>query len=132
MKDKWQVRFELVRTLAWLILPGFALITIALWTSGLVEKSACVAGILLLLPPLVYTYIVTIWHWKSRYRGKHSDLWGAVLLLEASGWMKIVYLFRHLIPDMRQTGRYRTDGTIGNGAKGIQNASALPPTGPSS
>jgi hypothetical protein len=55
---------------------------------------------------LFYTYVVIIWHWKGRYRGNHTDLWGALILLETSGWMKLVYLFRHLIPDMRQTGRY--------------------------
>ena len=58
------------------------------------------------LPAFLYTYVVVIWHWKDRYRGKHSDLWGAVILLETSGWLKLVYLFRHLIPDMRHSGRY--------------------------
>jgi hypothetical protein len=59
------------------------------------------------LPSLIYTFVVIIWHWKERYRGKHSDLWGALIVIETSGWFKIVYLFRHLIPDMRQSGRYR-------------------------
>ena len=55
---------------------------------------------------LIYGYVLTILHWKGRYRGSHSDLWGVVLLLEASGWFKLVYLFRHLLPDMYGRGRY--------------------------
>lgn len=63
-------------------------------------------GVLLFLPAFVYTYVVVIWQWKERYRGKHSDLWGALILIETSGWLKLVYLFRHLVPDMRKGGRY--------------------------
>ena len=62
---------------------------------------------LLMGPFLVYLVILIIWHWKARYRGTHSDLWGAFLVIETSGLTKLVYAFRHLIPDARQTGRYR-------------------------
>jgi hypothetical protein len=48
---------------------------------------------------------VVIWHWKERYQGKHSDLWGALLLIETSGWLKVIYLFRHIFPDMKRTPR---------------------------
>ena len=64
-------------------------------------------AILLMAPFLVYLVILIIWHWKARYRGTHSDLWGAFLIIETSGFTKLVYLFRHLIPDARRTGRYR-------------------------
>jgi hypothetical protein len=57
-------------------------------------------------PCLVYGYVLTILHWKARYRGSHSDFWGIVLLLEVSSWSKLVYLFRHLLPDMRGSGKY--------------------------
>ena len=70
-------------------------------------KWPLIFGLLLLFPALCYGYVVTIWHWKDRYRGQHTDLWGALILLETSGWMKIVYFFRHMLPDMRHTGRYR-------------------------
>jgi hypothetical protein len=30
-----------------------------------------------------------------------------LILIETSGWMKLVYIFRHIVPDMRQSGRYR-------------------------
>jgi hypothetical protein len=58
------------------------------------------------LPCLIYGYVLTILHWKARYRGGHSDLWGVLLLLEASGWFKLIYLFRHMLPDMKGRGRY--------------------------
>jgi hypothetical protein len=107
MSDKWPQRFELIRAFGWLALPGAVLIIVALLTSELIQKWTAVFGVLLILPALIYTFVVIMWHWKDRYRGKHSDLWGALILVETSGWMKIVYLFRHLIPDMRHTGRYR-------------------------
>ena len=66
-----------------------------------------VLAVLLIVPELIYVHVVNIWHWKERYRGKHSDLWGAIILLETTGWMKIVYTLRHLLPDMLQVGRDR-------------------------
>ena len=63
-------------------------------------------GVVLFVPGALYMMLVTIWHWKERYRGKHSDLWGGLILLETTGWFKLIYLFRHVIPDARGTGRY--------------------------
>jgi hypothetical protein len=71
-----------------------------------VMKFFIVAGMVLFLPATCYTYVLLIWHWKDRYQGKHPDLWGAIILIETSGWMKLVYIFRHLIPDFCGTGRY--------------------------
>jgi len=64
---------------------------------------------MLIVPGCIYAYVLTIWHWKDRYRGGHSDLWGALILIETSGWMKLVYIFRHVLPDMNHSGRYRLD-----------------------
>ena len=64
---------------------------------------------LAILPAFLLTYCMTILHWKHRYVGKKSTLWGILLLLETSGWFKIVYLFRHILPDIRGTGRYRRE-----------------------
>lgn len=63
-------------------------------------------GVALIVPFLFHETVFTIWHWKRRYRGEHSDLWGALLVIETSGWFKIVYWFRHILPDWRGTGRY--------------------------
>jgi len=68
---------------------------------------------LLFVPGAGYLLLVTIWHWKERYRGRHSDLWGGLILLETTGWFKLIYLFRHIIPDARGTGRYApSDRTV--------------------
>ncbi len=60
----------------------------------------------LMVPSMIYLFLLTLWHWKSRYRGTHSNLWGGLLVLETSGWCKLIYLFRHIIPDARGHGRY--------------------------
>ena len=63
-------------------------------------KTVCIiTGVLLCLPAFVHVYVLTIWHWGIRYDGKHKLLWGAILFIETTGWMKIVYLIRHVIPD---------------------------------
>jgi len=61
---------------------------------------------MLAVPSGVYLYVMVILHWKDRYRGRHSDLWGVLILIETSGWLKIVYFFRHIRPDMHHSGRY--------------------------
>jgi hypothetical protein len=109
MIDRWKKRFERIRILGWIALSGLPFFVLALVTSEFLQIFSAVAAVLLILPAFVYTYVVVIWHWKDRYRGRHSDLWGALILIETSGWMKIVYLFRHIIPDLRHTGRYRID-----------------------
>jgi hypothetical protein len=72
-------------------------------------------GAVCIVPVAFYLVVLTLWHWKSRYRGDHSNLWGAVLVLETSLLGKLVYLFRHLIPDARKSGRYAAS-TQGSGA----------------
>jgi len=69
----------------------------------------CILGLLIITPWFFYGYVLTILHWKSRYRGAHSDLWGVLLLIETTGWFKLVYLFRHLLPDLSRRGRYSRD-----------------------
>jgi hypothetical protein len=106
MTSVWSKRFELIRAFGWVALVGLSFGVVAALTSGNFRFWTAIFAVLLILPAFLYTYVVVIWHWKDRYRGGHSDLWGALILLETSGWLKLVYLFRHLIPDMRQTGRY--------------------------
>lgn len=65
-----------------------------------------VLAALCIVPVFLYGYVMTIWHWKDRYRGRHSHLWGALLILETTGWFKIIYWFRHIIPDWNGRGRY--------------------------
>ena len=106
MIDLWEKRFEIIRRLGWAALVGLLCVLAAVMTTGAWQKFFIVLSLVLILPLCLYLYIFVIWHWKSRYRGKHSDLWGALILIETSGWMKIVYMLRHVIPDMYKVGRY--------------------------
>jgi hypothetical protein len=106
MTNIWSKRFEFIGLFGWIALAGLFVGIVAALTSANVRYWTAIFAVLLILPAFLYTYVVIIWHWKDRYRGVHSDLWGALILLETSGWLKLVYFFRHLIPDMRQTGRY--------------------------
>jgi hypothetical protein len=109
MIDKWEMRFERIRQLAWIAAIGVVCAFAAWLTADYVRTFLGVVAAMLIAPCFIYAYVVIIWHWKDRYRGKHPDLWGALILLETSGWMKLVYFFRHMIPDMNRTGRYRID-----------------------
>lgn len=109
MKTIWQERFALLLNLFIVSLFGMAFFFIRFigtefdtsWKTALF-----VIGLLLVMPWLFYGHAVCIWHWKARYRGKHSDLWGVVLILETSGWFRLIYMLRHILPDARQSGRY--------------------------
>lgn len=63
-------------------------------------------GFLLVVPFLGYATIIPLWHWKERYRGTNSNLWGALMIIETSGWFRLIYWFRHIIPDARRRCRY--------------------------
>lgn len=94
--------------LAFVAIAGLVLIIGAfLFPEGAGQNALVVTGALAIVPVVFYLVLLTVWHWKSRYRGAHSDLWGALLIIETSGWFKIVYLFRHLLPDLQSSGRYR-------------------------
>jgi hypothetical protein len=109
----WQSRFR------WLLRLGIAsLVGLAILLPSIVMNEtpslvvAALAGCFLFIPGAAYLILVTIWHWKERYRGKHSDLWGGLILLETTSWFKLIYLFRHIIPDARGAGRYASDKMI--------------------
>jgi len=114
MPTLWITRLEWLKKLGFAALLGsLFLIAGFLASGGGIQVAFLVAGFLAILPGFFYFFVFTIWHWKARYRGRHSDLWGALLLIETSGWFKLVYLFRHVIPDARQSGRYSIhDSTI--------------------
>lgn len=102
----WRRRFRRLGWLAILAGAGLPFLAVAAYRERAAASSCGVTGAVLFLPGFVYFYILTIWHWKDRYKGRHSDLWGALLLIETTGWFKLVYLFRHLLPDALESGRY--------------------------
>lgn len=65
-----------------------------------------IPGFLLCTPLIFWIIVVPVYHWKERYIGQKSRLWGALLVLETSSWFKLIYWFRHILPDWQQTGRY--------------------------
>jgi len=95
--DAHMERLKFLGLLAALGFAGFLALG-AIGESSLAPLLFAVA-FLLMAPFLIYLVILIIWHWKARYRGTHSDLWGAFLIIETSGLTKLVYTFRHLIPD---------------------------------
>jgi hypothetical protein len=107
MIARWEIRFKRICMFGWLALAGLPFIALAALTDNFVRILGITAAVFLIIPGFVYIYVVVLLHWKDRYRGRHSDLWGALILIETSGWMKLVYIFRHIIPDMRHSGRYR-------------------------
>ena len=101
-------KFRILGRLAKLALVAIPILVLALiFSSHPPTPQLCIVlAMLCILPCLVYCYVLTILHWKARYRGNHSDLWGVLLLMEASGWFKLIYLFRHILPDIKARGRY--------------------------
>ena len=108
MKEKYIVRFERIKLLFWIALGCIPFLIAAQFFGAetTIRQVLLVIAILLFIPFGIYSYCMIILHWKDRYKGTRSDLWGILLLIETSGWFKLIYFFRHMIPDMRGSGRY--------------------------
>jgi len=101
--ENFSGKYAWLKKLGYVALLGLVILALA----GLSHiKALLVIGILLVVPLLVFAYVLTFLHWKHRYIGEKSTLWGVLLAIETSGWFKIVYIFRHILPDIRKTGRY--------------------------
>ena len=104
-------KFEIMRFLGQMALWGFGWLVLGLgilwlWPDDVRAIIIYTIATVLIVPGLVFGYILTILHWKARYRGDQSDLWGVLMIIEASGWTKVIYFLRHVLPDMRSRGRY--------------------------
>ena len=104
-------KFRILIRLAKLAIVAIPLLLLALILNNCKTwaQLSLIAGVLSFLPCFIYAYVLTILHWKARYRGQHSDFWGVLLLVETSGWFKLIYFFRHIMPDIRSRGRYSHD-----------------------
>jgi len=107
-------KFRILRQLAKLALVAIPLLVLAaiFHSQSPLPEVFVVLALLSVLPCFLFVYVLTVLHWKARYRGRHSDLWGALLILETSGWFKLIYIFRHIMPDMRRRGRYSQDDVV--------------------
>jgi hypothetical protein len=106
----WQeTKFGWFVVFGWIVVPGITMFVVALmgpvdWPYALVGM----AGFLLTAPFIVHMNLLAIWHWKARYVGNHSKLWGfLIVLLTFTSWGNLIYLFRHILPDRRHSGRYK-------------------------
>ena len=96
-KWRWLKRFALAAV------PGIALVI----AGAAFELPLLIAlGAFLFVPLLFWVVFIPVVHWKERYIGESSGIWGAFLAFETSGWSKLVYWFRHVRPDWRRAGRY--------------------------
>lgn len=98
-EPKWRLlrRFAVAATLgALLAVPGAAL----------EQPALIIPGVLLFFPLLFLLVFIPVLHWKDRYIGQRSGVWGAFLVFETSSWSKVFYWFRHVLPDWRRSGRY--------------------------
>ena len=95
--------FARLRAFAWLALAGTPLIAVAF---ALNIPALGFPSILLIFPLFVYLALIPVFHWRERYVGQKANVWGAWLVLETSGWSKIYYWYRHVLPDFRAQGRY--------------------------
>ena len=107
-------KFELLKRLGQMALLGVGLAVVALMTvvlhgPALVARMCGMFSAVFIAPVVFYFVVLPIFHWKARYRGSHSDGWGVLLLLQFSGWSAVIYFFRHILPDMRRTGRYASE-----------------------
>ena len=66
-----------------------------------------VVGMLCIMPALFWVLFIPVLHWRERYLGERANVWGAFLVFETSSWSKLIYWFRHILPDYRMQGRYK-------------------------
>lgn len=110
-------KFETLKRLGEMALYGLGLGAIA-WATSLLHGpellvAFCGAFAAILIAPVVFFFcFMPILHWKARYRGENSDWWGVLLVLQLSGWAPLIYFFRHILPDIRRTGRYHSEPNI--------------------
>lgn len=97
----------------WLYMKWFSIMAVVgvgfLALADALERNIVAWGGLLIIPLIFWLVLVPLLHWKDRYIGPKSTLWGALLLIESSGWFKIIYWFRHVIPDWKKSGRYANE-----------------------
>jgi ABC-type Fe3+ transport system permease subunit len=95
----------------WLWLKRFALaaaLGVPLAVVGFATdlRGRAFVGLALAVPLFFWLNFIPILHWKDRYIGGASNVWGVFLAFETAGWSKLFYWFMHLLPDWRRSGQY--------------------------
>ena len=100
-------KFDYFVVFCWVGLASLFFLVVSFFAGeGSISSWCRTTGIVLACPVIVHGTLLALWHWKSRYKGRHSKLWGALLVLETTGWFKAVYIWRHVVPDRQGKGRY--------------------------
>jgi hypothetical protein len=107
----WQeVKYRWLIFFAWMIVPAMGLffwVVFLTSSTDVLSLLPYLAGsFLLMVPCFVHLQLLAVWHWKQRYTGTHSKLWGALFVLEFTGWSKIIYFFLHVLPDRQNQRAY--------------------------
>jgi len=108
-----QLQWCAVLAIVGVALVSWIIVTNSTVTNGQVVITVAGSRLVLLaggasavLPFTIYLFVLTVWHWKVRYKGDHSAMWGVLMLVEWSGLSKLLYLFRHVVRDARGSGGY--------------------------
>jgi flagellar biosynthesis protein FliQ len=117
MDDLWRTR---VRWIGFLAVPAAAalILVVGLFllqavasaegrSLGALPKVLFPTAVWLFVPEMIWLSLVPFLHWSERYQGRHKMLWLCLLVFETGGIFKLIYLFRHILPDWRERGRYR-------------------------
>ena len=70
--------------------------------------------------PFAYSVVFCIWHWHTRFRGKHPVFWPVFttlaypMLVPGAFIIYLTYFFMHVLPDIRGKGAYSRDASIPN------------------
>jgi hypothetical protein len=104
-RDEWfNSKFLLLKRFAWTSFAGVLVLMAAIYFNISV---LALLGAIAVVPFLFWLGFIPVLHWRERYVGTRIAVWGAFLVFETSGWSKLVYWFRHVLPlDYRKQGRY--------------------------
>lgn len=105
-KEWFESKFRLLKKFFYLGLAGVVGLIVCLST-GL--ENFVVIPIFMLVPLIFWLAFIPVLHWKDRYKGSHTNVWGCFLVFETSGWSKILYWFMHVLPDRNRSGQYRDE-----------------------
>lgn len=71
-----------------------------------------------LIVPMAYFVLFCIWHWHTRFKGKHPVFWPIFSIvaywmsIPGSFFISLVYFFSHILPDLRKKGAYSPSAKI--------------------
>ncbi len=103
-RDEWfHPKFRLLRKFALASLAGALLLALAMYFN---TPALAAVGAITIVPLIFWVAYIPVLHWRERYIGTRIGVWGAFLVFETSSWSKLIYWFRHVLPDFRKQGRY--------------------------